>query len=447
MLLTDLILGTWYLRTLPNGDSALLATLQTLPYYLLMLHSWFYAVAGTTSLTYQIGINAPLTWSISTECFFYLAYPIVCVLLIKIKRLRDVVLGCVAISIFWILLNILIGNHKDAINWWAVDRFGPTADMNIAYQDSFYRWLVTLSPYARIGEFLLGCLVAKAYTLTKELAIRSIEKVIGYGLLLVSISSIFLLLDPMYSPTGENGLIRITNSNLGFAPSVALLIFCCARYPTFVSRWLGARFMVLAGEASYSIYLLHFLVFWMIATPPHPALAQYDALLFMAIKFVYALLLIILISIGLYTVYELPVRKWLKGIDTPALSRLRVIIIRGCILIAPITLALGAFAAYATLSGEYANDNPQKGVRVLSATYGGNCGAAAGNASAGIRRECNGKSSCSYRVNVMIIGEPAAGCSKDFTVKYECVSTQNILETKVPAEAGLGGVATLSCGQ
>jgi peptidoglycan/LPS O-acetylase OafA/YrhL len=63
----------------------------------------------------------------------------------------------------------------------------------------------------------------------------------------------------VYAPNvnwGYLGYIRLLSHNFGFAPSVALILFCAARYDTLFSRFLNSRPLVAFGEASYSIYLV-----------------------------------------------------------------------------------------------------------------------------------------------------------------------------------------------
>jgi hypothetical protein len=55
-------------------------------------------------------------------------------------------------------------------------------------------------------------------------------------------------------------------------------------------------------------------------------------------------------------------------------------------------------------------------VQVENATYGGNCGAGAGNATQDISAKCNGQPSCSYAVDYTIIGDPVPGCAKNMTL-------------------------------
>ncbi len=85
------------------------------------------------------------------------------------------------------------------------------------------------------------------------------------------------------------------------------------------------------------------------------------------------------------------------------------------------------------------------GISLLSATYGGNCGASASNADKDVEKICNGADICQYKVNTKILGDPARGCGKDFVVKWTCPGSPETLSVKIPPEAGAGHVALLDC--
>lgn len=85
------------------------------------------------------------------------------------------------------------------------------------------------------------------------------------------------------------------------------------------------------------------------------------------------------------------------------------------------------------------------GVRVMSATYGGNCGAQIGNATADVASSCGTAASCNYKVDVNKLGDPAAGCNKGFFVKYQCGGQSASRTAAIHGEAGLGSVVHLSC--
>ena len=60
--------------------------------------------------------------------------------------------------------------------------------------------------------------------------------------------------------SGPKCALALANLSFGFAPPIAIIIFCCARYKSALARLLSEKRIVLCGEASYSIYLLHLLV-------------------------------------------------------------------------------------------------------------------------------------------------------------------------------------------
>ena len=83
------------------------------------------------------------------------------------------------------------------------------------------------------------------------------------------------------------------------------------------------------------------------------------------------------------------------------------------------------------------------GIHVESATYGSNCGVASGNVTNHIARQCNGKARCRYTVDHKIIGDPARGCAKTYTVRYRCGNNPQVFEKSLPAEAGWGDKAVV----
>src|SRR5262249_27590357 len=75
-------------------------------------------------------------------------------------------------------------------------------------------------------------------------------------------------------------------------------------------------------------------------------------------------------------------------------------------------------------------------VTIVSATYGGNCGAPPGNVTRSLQAACTGQETCDYVVDVSVLGDAAPGCSKSFSVHYRCGSISRTEE--VAPEAGFG---------
>jgi hypothetical protein len=80
-------------------------------------------------------------------------------------------------------------------------------------------------------------------------------------------------------------------------------------------------------------------------------------------------------------------------------------------------------------------------IKVLEATYGGNCtGVATGNATSFVAAACADNDLCNYRVYYKQLGgDPAPDCEKDFKVTYTCGRSNKPSTCELAAEAGKGG--------
>lgn len=85
-------------------------------------------------------------------------------------------------------------------------------------------------------------------------------------------------------------------------------------------------------------------------------------------------------------------------------------------------------------------------IKIEEATYGSNCGRriAVGNATQYLAKACDGHPSCKVLISVEEIGDPAQGCSKDFTVRFVCDRQQPGYHKYLKAEAN-GSTLTLDC--
>jgi hypothetical protein len=83
-------------------------------------------------------------------------------------------------------------------------------------------------------------------------------------------------------------------------------------------------------------------------------------------------------------------------------------------------------------------------IGVQTATYGQNCGAPQHNVTNHARQVCDGKSSCDYRVDYKVIGDPAPGCRKNYVIGWTCGDLQ-VRYAEAAPEAGFGSVVRLVC--
>jgi peptidoglycan/LPS O-acetylase OafA/YrhL len=282
---------------------------QALPYFLLSIQSWIYKVIDGGSLIDAIRGGSPPTWSISTEWFFYFAYPFIAWIILRARSPKLIVLIACAWCVLWSGLSTSLYDQMPLINAWAVGHFGPIADMQNA-DDSFVRWLLYLSPYLRIGEFVLGVIAAQLYVTMQSHPVTRVENLLGSLVLLLAVAGILVIDYLAYSQNVSMNIFRKMSWNFAMALPVALLVFCAARYRGPASRLLTSRPAIALGEASYSIYLVHSIV--LISAVKLTGSAVHS-LAYNVAKIAILMTFVIVISRFMYTYYEAPARKWLRA--------------------------------------------------------------------------------------------------------------------------------------
>ena len=103
-------------------------------------------------------------------------------------------------------------------------------------------------------------------------------------------------------------------------------------------------------------------------------------------------------------------------------------------------------AAAEKISSAAAKPGEEKyAIKVLAGTYGRNCGAKPGNATAHLSRACDGRASCDYRIDASALEDPAPSCDKDYAAEWRCGAGPAVYAASVSGEAGRGGSLTLVC--
>jgi peptidoglycan/LPS O-acetylase OafA/YrhL len=285
------------------------AIFQALPYFLLSIQSWIYKVIDGGSLIDAIRGGSPPTWSISTEWFFYLAYPLIAWLILR-ARSPAVILVVVCIwCVLWTSFSTGLWDRTPQIDSWAIGRFGPIAGVQ-NHEDSFVRWLLYVSPYLRIGEFVLGAITAQLYVALRSRNVTRRENAFGAAMFWAAAVSVLLVNYLEYSPDVAMTIFRKMNMNFALAPSVALLVFCAARYQGAASRLLTSRPAIALGEASYSIYLVHSIVL-ISAVKLTGGVAHGVA--YNVMELIVLMTIVVAISLVLYAYFEAPARRLLRG--------------------------------------------------------------------------------------------------------------------------------------
>jgi peptidoglycan/LPS O-acetylase OafA/YrhL len=209
-----------------------------------MTQSWFHSPAFSDymhSRTVCLAYNG-VSWSVSTEMFFYSCFPLLAIFLLwRFQRVSQILWGALAVVMAYVGIDYAL-------------TFLPVP-AEFAY--SGYRWFAYFSPYMRMGEFLVGCLAGRLYMVTAGHVPGRTECRIVNGMMWASIA---VCLTACWLPMTFGTLASNLFLNIGSAPFCATIIFVLARYPSGLERWLSRPTLVLFGESSYCMYLLHSLV-------------------------------------------------------------------------------------------------------------------------------------------------------------------------------------------
>jgi peptidoglycan/LPS O-acetylase OafA/YrhL len=282
--------------------------LIAIPFYLTLTQTWFYLPIDGAALVSQFGVTPQVSWSISTEWFFYFAFPLLAAGVIVLGgRARKIALAISLLCAAGLTMSFVLNFERPALMTFGQDRYGPIGASSL---DSFYRWLAYFSPYVRVFEFALGCLMSALVSALKGPS--KSEQAFGFAFTGIAIAGIVALQWTMFADRATTWLIQGSHMNFGFAPLTALLIFCCARYRNPIVGALSSRAAVLLGEASYSIYLVHLVIIFKIrdrffdVTDLHGVMTA-------PFRIFIAMSLTLVISFVLWRFVEMPARRFVRS--------------------------------------------------------------------------------------------------------------------------------------
>jgi peptidoglycan/LPS O-acetylase OafA/YrhL len=258
-----------------------------------LTQSWF-PIVLFSKYVYFNGFG--LSWSISTELFFYLSFPFIAAALQYVKTPR----------VALILLADLV-----------LPQPAPSAN-------DFVYFLLYISPWPRIFEFVLGCLAARLYMLLEPQPPSPREQAIGRVALWAALA-VLAFLAWANANAGAGGafmatLFFVVQHAFGSAIPIGVIIFCVARYRTWLSAALAAPVMVAFGEMSYSLYAVHSFVLRPLAAVDSPPLTALTAA-FAVAKIAAGVALTFLMSYGTYRLIERPSRSWIRARTSTVLAR------------------------------------------------------------------------------------------------------------------------------
>lgn len=241
-----------------------------LPLHLAMLQAW---IPG-----YPMTLNNP-GWSLSVEAFFYLCFPF---LLALIYRTGLKYLTVIAVVLWLITQYVLL----TGIN-------SPEYSGKSLLHDFVY-----YHPLMHINAFIAGLLCGVVYKNNAD-KLKSPNPV----WLLSSLILIVLLLE--LRPFLESALnYKLAYTNGLIAPAFLLFIWLLASTKGRIQTVLSHPALILLGEASFSLYILQKPVYGLYNRILEPRLGLTDVA-----DFYTALLLLIILSIASYKLFETPARS------------------------------------------------------------------------------------------------------------------------------------------
>ncbi len=216
---------------------------------LFLVHAWF------PNSLYVFSLNN-VSWSISTELFFYAAFPLLVMRGFRGFLWRYAVLICVTIA------GLVLLNYLFVIQW---------GDRN------WLRLMVHANPLMRFWEFSTGVLAGYLFTRSKGVSGRggvvdTLFEIVALGVIVGWWTIVFhysLIAQVSTIPgVGESLSTWIWFSSA--APFCAFGVWIMARSRGLFARWLSGPVMVHLGEISFAFYMTHMLVIRVITVESDP---------------------------------------------------------------------------------------------------------------------------------------------------------------------------------
>ena len=275
-----------------------------------LLHAWIPFDRYFFSYNY-------VSWSISTELAFYLAFPF---LLTYARRWHFRIL----LPALAIVVALIFWSYSAALPMW------DTAHDHLSSTGLLYS-----NPLARFAEFLVGMAIAFLFLSRQSQRSTShrygtiIEMVI-VGLFIVAYRYFLLSFAPLVHEVMLSAgathvpLVRITAeaallsqisplarlaidewvNHVGLTPFAALAIYIFALQRGAISRWLASPIMVFLGEISFALYLVHQLIL---------RVMQQQQIALTWVSFVAYVAAVVIAAAALHLLVERPLRRWFVG--------------------------------------------------------------------------------------------------------------------------------------
>ncbi|HLN38101.1 MAG TPA: acyltransferase [Xanthobacteraceae bacterium] len=258
---------------------------------LTLTQTWFNVPGATGDL---IGGS----WSISTEFFLYLLFIPFAAAIRRITSPIPWLLGLCAMAIVVLLaVSVLRGPIATYL------AFIQFSDNPRVSAPPFF-WLTYFSPPIRGFEFFGGALAAQ-FCMTKA-EFRGMDRAAS---LLLSACVGWCVLVIVVLCRIDNSIVQTFLPNFIFAPAIIVILILVCRHDSYLTRLMSSPTMQMAGDISYSVYLLQNLVFLAVAAS-FAGRAGVAAIP----RTILVILIATALGYGVWHLFEAPARSWIRSL-------------------------------------------------------------------------------------------------------------------------------------
>ena len=246
--------------TTPMGSRLLsVDSLPMFAVYILGVTTWApFMMDGSLLGQWYYGVS----WSISTEMFFYVCYALALWRFVRMDR-RTCAVTLVVFMIAAFVFLWFVFSTRDEWEPLLLSAVPGLVSRDENFDNSGYRWLLYLSPYLQILAFTAGVLTCQLYRVTRDYHFApAVVSTIGWaatlGTAILWVKFMWLGRDGVWLTAQTFGAYVVNlHLNMLFVPLCCLLIYALAIGPSSLARLLSLPVVVLFGETSYSMYLGH----------------------------------------------------------------------------------------------------------------------------------------------------------------------------------------------
>ena len=246
--------------TTPMGSRLLsVDSLPMFAVYILGVTTWApFMMDGSLLGHWYYGVS----WSISTEMFFYVCYALALWRIVRMDR-RTCAVTLVVFMIAAFVFLWFVFSTRDEWEPLLLSAVPGLVSRDENFDNSGYRWLLYLSPYLQILAFIAGVLTCQLYRVTRDCHFApAVVSTIGWaatlGTAILWVKFNWLGRDGVWLTAQTFGAYVVNlHLNMLFVPLCCLLIYALAIGPSSLARLLSLPVVVLFGETSYSMYLGH----------------------------------------------------------------------------------------------------------------------------------------------------------------------------------------------